>query len=103
LDKEPVSGFAGFKYKDKIKEYPGYWYRKNRFREVIYITDDPYFRGFWKSESGGIISLSNKMLFKEHYECSASLRMRSLSDIIIFDYLSQYCISSTLFRFSRIP
>jgi len=32
------------------KEYPGYWYRKNRFREVIYITDDPYFRGFWKAE-----------------------------------------------------
>jgi hypothetical protein len=32
LDKEPVSGFAGFKYKDKIKNTTGYWYRKNRFR-----------------------------------------------------------------------
>jgi hypothetical protein len=49
LDKEPVSGFAGFKYKDKIKNSLVIGTEKIGSGEVIYITDDPYFRAFWKS------------------------------------------------------
>jgi hypothetical protein len=49
LDKEPVSGFAGFKYKDKIKNTIVIGSEKIGAGEVIYITDDPYFRAFWKS------------------------------------------------------
>jgi hypothetical protein len=49
LDKEPVSGFAGFKYKDKIKNTIVIGSEKIGAGEVIYITDNPYFRAFWKS------------------------------------------------------
>ncbi|HKK43765.1 MAG TPA: M14 family zinc carboxypeptidase [Bacteroidales bacterium] len=49
LDKEPVSGFAGFKYKDKIKNTLVIGSEKIGSGEVVYVTDDPYFRGFWKS------------------------------------------------------
>lgn len=49
LDKEPVSGFAGFKYKDKIKNTLVIGSEKIGKGEVIYITDNPYFRAFWKS------------------------------------------------------
>jgi hypothetical protein len=56
LDKEPVSGFAGFKYKDKIKNTLVIGSEKIGSGEVIYITDDPYFRAFWKS---GRILLGN--------------------------------------------
>jgi hypothetical protein len=59
LDKEPVSGFAGFKYKDKIKNTLVIGTEKIGSGEVIYITDDPYFRGFWKS---GRVLLGNAIL-----------------------------------------
>ena len=49
LDKEPVSGFAGFKYKDKIKNTLVIGSENIGKGEVIYITDNPYFRAFWKS------------------------------------------------------
>ena len=49
LEKEPVSGFAGFKYKDKIKNTIVIGSEKIGSGEVIYITDDPIFRAFWKS------------------------------------------------------
>jgi hypothetical protein len=49
LEKEPVSGFAGFKYKDKIKNTIVIGSEKIGSGEVIYITDNPYFRAFWKS------------------------------------------------------
>jgi hypothetical protein len=49
LEKEPVSGFAGFKYKDKIKNSIVIGSEKIGSGEVIYITDDPIFRAFWKS------------------------------------------------------
>jgi hypothetical protein len=49
LDKEPVSGFAGFKYKDKVKNTIVIGSERIGSGEVIYITDDPYFRAFWKS------------------------------------------------------
>jgi len=49
LDREPISGFAGFKYKDKIKSTLVLGSEIIGKGEVIYITDDPYFRAFWKS------------------------------------------------------
>ncbi len=49
LDKEPVSGFAGFKFKDKIKNTLVIGSERLGKGEVIYITDNPYFRAFWKS------------------------------------------------------
>ncbi len=59
IDKEPVSGFAGFKYKDKIKNTIVIGSEKIGSGEVIYITDDPYFRAFWKS---GRVLLGNAVL-----------------------------------------
>ena len=59
LEKEPVSGFAGFKYKDKIKNTLVVGSEKIGSGEVIYITDDPYFRAFWKS---GRVLLGNVIL-----------------------------------------
>jgi hypothetical protein len=57
--KEPLSGFAGFKYKDKIKNTLVIGSENIGSGEVIYITDDPYFRAFWKS---GRILLGNTIL-----------------------------------------
>jgi hypothetical protein len=59
LDKEPVSGFAGFKYKDKIKNTLVIGSEKIGSGEVVYISDDPYFRAFWKS---GRVLLGNVVL-----------------------------------------
>ena len=59
LDKEPVSGFAGFKYKDKIKNTIVIGSEKIGSGEVVYITDDPIFRAFWKS---GRILMGNVLL-----------------------------------------
>jgi hypothetical protein len=59
LDKEPVSGFAGFKYKDKIKNTLVIGSERIGTGEVVYITDDPYFRAFWKS---GRVLLGNAVL-----------------------------------------
>jgi hypothetical protein len=59
LGKEPVSGFAGFKYKDKIKNTLVIGTEKIGAGEVIYIADDPYFRAFWKS---GRVLLGNVVL-----------------------------------------
>lgn len=49
LEKEPLAGFAGFKYKDKIKNTLVIGSEQLGSGEVIYITDNPYFRAFWKS------------------------------------------------------
>jgi hypothetical protein len=59
LDKEPVSGFAGFKFKDKIKNTLVIGTEKIGSGDVVYITDDPYFRAFWKS---GRVLLGNLIL-----------------------------------------
>lgn len=59
LDKEPVAGFAGFKYKDKIKNTLVIGTENIGKGEVVYITDNPYFRGFWKS---GRVLLGNIIL-----------------------------------------
>jgi hypothetical protein len=58
-DREPVSGFAGFKYKDKIRNTIVIGSERIGSGEVIYITDDPYFRAFWKS---GRILIGNVVL-----------------------------------------
>jgi hypothetical protein len=59
LEKEPVAGFAGFKYKDKIKNTLVVGSENIGSGEVIYISDDPYFRAFWKS---GRVLLGNMIL-----------------------------------------
>jgi hypothetical protein len=59
LEKEPVSGFAGSKFKNKIKNTLEIGSEKIGSGEVIYITDDPYFRAFWKS---GRVLLGNLVL-----------------------------------------
>ena len=59
LEKEPVAGFAGFKYKDKIKNTLVIGSENIGSGEVIYISDDPYFRAFWKS---GRVLLGNTVL-----------------------------------------
>ena len=59
LEKEPVAGFAGFKYKDKIKNTLVIGSESIGSGEVVYITDNPYFRAFWKS---GRVLLGNSVL-----------------------------------------
>jgi hypothetical protein len=49
LDNKPVSGFAGYKYQKLIKNTMVIGSETIGKGEVIYITDDPYFRAFWKS------------------------------------------------------
>jgi hypothetical protein len=56
LDKEPVSGFAGYKYKSHIKNTLVIGSESIGKGEVVYIVDDPYYRAFWKS---GRILLGN--------------------------------------------
>jgi hypothetical protein len=58
-DKEPVAGFSGFKYKDKVKNTLVIGSETLGSGEIIYITDDPYFRAFWKS---GRVLLGNVIL-----------------------------------------
>ena len=58
-DKEPVAGFAGFKFKDKIQNTLVIGSERIGSGEVIYITDNPYFRAFWKS---GRVLLGNVIL-----------------------------------------
>ncbi len=59
LDKEPVAGFAGYKFKKQIKNSLVLGSERIGSGEVIYITDDPYFRAFWKS---GRVLLGNVVL-----------------------------------------
>jgi hypothetical protein len=59
LDKEPFAGFAGYKYKEKIKNTLVIGSETLGSGEVIYITDNPYFRAFWKS---GRVLLGNMVL-----------------------------------------
>ena len=59
LDKEPVAGFAGFKFKDKIQNTIVIGSERIGSGEVVYITDDPYFRAYWKS---GRVLLGNVIL-----------------------------------------
>ena len=49
LDNDPVSGFAGYKFRKQIKNTLVIGSENIGSGEVIYITDDPYYRAFWKS------------------------------------------------------
>ncbi len=49
LESEPVSGFAGYKFRKEVKNTMVIGSESIGKGEVIYITDDPYFRAFWKS------------------------------------------------------
>ena len=59
LDNEPVSGFAGYKFKKQVKNTMIIGSERIGSGEVVYITDDPYYRAFWKS---GRILLGNVVL-----------------------------------------
>jgi hypothetical protein len=58
-DNNPVAGFAGYKYRQKLKN-TGVIASENIGRGmVVYISDDPYFRAYWKS---GRVLLGNLVL-----------------------------------------
>jgi len=59
LDKDPVSGFAGYKFRQKVKNTLVIGSERVGSGEVVYITDDPYFRAYWKS---GRVLLGNVIL-----------------------------------------
>ncbi len=58
-EKEPVAGFAGYKYKEKAAGTLVIGSESIGSGEVIYVTDNPYFRAFWKS---GRVLLGNMVL-----------------------------------------
>jgi hypothetical protein len=58
-ESEPVSGFAGYKYKETIKNTLVIGSERIGRGEVVYISDNPYFRAFWKS---GRVLLGNILL-----------------------------------------
>lgn len=59
LESEPVSGFAGSKFIEKVKNSLVIGSERIGSGEVVYICDDPYFRGYWKS---GRVLLGNVIL-----------------------------------------
>jgi hypothetical protein len=59
LDKDPVSGFAGHLFRQKVKNTLVIGSESVGSGEVVYITDDPYFRAYWKS---GRVLLGNIVL-----------------------------------------
>jgi hypothetical protein len=59
LERDPVSGFAGFKFRNKIRNTLVIGSEKIGSGEVIYVTDDPYFRAYWKS---GRVLIGNVVL-----------------------------------------
>jgi hypothetical protein len=59
LEKEPVSGFAGVKFREKIKNTLVIGSERIGSGEVVYVTDNPYIRAFWKN---GRILLGNIVL-----------------------------------------
>jgi hypothetical protein len=58
-EKDPVAGFSGHKFRDKIKNTLVIGSENLGKGEIVYVTDDPYFRAFWKS---GRILLGNMVL-----------------------------------------
>jgi hypothetical protein len=58
-ESDPVSGFAGNKFREKVKNTMELGSEKIGAGEIIYLTDDPYFRAYWKS---GRILLGNAIL-----------------------------------------
>jgi hypothetical protein len=58
-DNTPVAGFAGYKFRQKIKNTGVIVSEDIGKGTVIYISDDPYFRAYWKS---GRVLLGNMVL-----------------------------------------
>ncbi len=58
-DNMPVAGFAGYKFRQKVKNTNVIATETIGKGTVIYITDDPYFRAYWKS---GRVLLGNIIL-----------------------------------------
>ena len=48
-ESQPLAGFAGTKFIKNIKNTMVIGSEQIGRGEIIYITDDPYFRAFWKS------------------------------------------------------
>ncbi|MEZ5012584.1 MAG: hypothetical protein R2744_13840, partial [Bacteroidales bacterium] len=59
LESEPVAGFAGSKFKTTVKNTIVIGSESMGRGEVVYITDDPFFRGYWKS---GRVLLGNMVM-----------------------------------------
>jgi hypothetical protein len=58
-DNQPVAGFAGYKFRQKVKN-TGVIVSENIGKgTVVYLSDDPYFRAYWKS---GRVLLGNLLL-----------------------------------------
>lgn len=53
---DPVSGFAGYKFRQKVGNSLFIGSERMGSGEVIYVADSPYYRAFWK---GGRLLLSN--------------------------------------------
>lgn len=58
-ENNPVSGFAGYKFRQTVRNTLVAGSETIGSGEVIYLTDDPYFRAYWK---GGRILLGNMVL-----------------------------------------
>ncbi|MDT8401227.1 MAG: M14 family metallopeptidase [Bacteroidales bacterium] len=59
LDNEPVAGFAGNKFKENVKNTIAVASENMGRGEVVYVTDSPYYRAYWKS---GRVLLGNILL-----------------------------------------
>lgn len=58
-DNQPVAGFVGYKFRQKVKN-TGVIVSENIGKgTVVYLSDDPYFRAYWKS---GRVLLGNLIL-----------------------------------------
>ena len=58
-DNNPVAGFAGYKFRQKVKNTGVIASESVGRGMVVYISDDPYFRAYWKS---GRVLLGNILL-----------------------------------------
>ncbi|MFZ2286139.1 MAG: M14 family metallopeptidase [Bacteroidales bacterium] len=58
-DTKPVAGFAGYKFRQKVKNTGVIVSEKIGKGTVVYLSDDPYFRAYWKS---GRVLLGNLIL-----------------------------------------
>lgn len=56
LESDPVAGFAGSEFQKEVKNSLVIGSERMGRGEIVYITDDPYFRAYWKS---GRILLGN--------------------------------------------
>ncbi len=59
LEAEPMSGFSGYKFREEVKNTLVIGAERIGRGEVVYISDNPYFRAFWKS---GRLLLGNVLL-----------------------------------------